>query len=267
MTRYKIYAKIKTTFSATHQWKKCNIEEVKFLKHEHFHQFYVTVYIEQFHCNRDIEYIAFKKWLDKKLSKYNYKSIGQMSCEDIAIDIKQMIEKKYPSRDVIVEVNEDEQRGAVVQNQINVNDLSWLAGFIDGEGSFTIAKQKRKDHYVYFFCFSIANTNLKAIKKCQRIIKEHINVVPRIYTYKRKNRNWKTTYYLQLASQKEIYLLCSLIRPYLCNKKKHVEVIMKALETQFKHNSKYKDSHKRFYSKRFLYWYNKIKALNKLGDK
>ena len=144
MTKYKIYAKIKTTFNATHQWKKCNIKEVKFLRHEHFHQFYVTVYIEQFHSDRDIEYIAFKKWLDKKLSKYNYKNIGQMSCEDIAIDIKRMIEKKYPFRDVIVEVSEDNQRGAIVQNRISANDLIWLNKFTDEKESFAINKQQKR---------------------------------------------------------------------------------------------------------------------------
>ena len=64
-----------------------------------------------FHDDRDIEFIQFKRWLEKlyteKTLQLNYKS-----CEMISDDLYAVINKKYPNRDIEIEVSEDGENGS-----------------------------------------------------------------------------------------------------------------------------------------------------------
>jgi tRNA U34 5-carboxymethylaminomethyl modifying enzyme MnmG/GidA len=104
-----IYALIKTRFEGVHKYPEAAGNE-SFLKYPHRHIFYVEVKIEQFHDNRDIEYIAFKRWLNTVLdSNLDYKS-----CEMIANELILKIQTRYPGRAITVQVLEDNENGAVV---------------------------------------------------------------------------------------------------------------------------------------------------------
>lgn len=90
-----------------------DIEEVNFLQHPHRHMFHFKVKIEVFHDDRDIEFILLKRevehWLD---SIYD---IDYKSCEMMANDIYDYIYGIYPGRDMVVEVSEDGENGAIVE--------------------------------------------------------------------------------------------------------------------------------------------------------
>jgi len=87
--------------------------DVSFLGTPHRHIFHFTVAIEVFHSDRDIEFIQFKRWLEKLYAggtlELNYKS-----CEMISDDLYQAIATRYPNRDIEITVAEDGENGATV---------------------------------------------------------------------------------------------------------------------------------------------------------
>lgn len=93
-----------------------NLADVSFLGHPHRHIFHFKVTIEVVHDDRDIEFIQFKRWLeglyDTDTMQADYKS-----CEMLGEELARVIMGKYPNRDLIVEVFEDDENGAIVQYQ------------------------------------------------------------------------------------------------------------------------------------------------------
>jgi hypothetical protein len=85
--------------------------DVSFLGYPHRHIFHFRVSIEVFHDDRDIEFIQFKRWLEKlydqKTLQLDYKS-----CEMISDDLFKQITKRYPSRTVEIEISEDGENGS-----------------------------------------------------------------------------------------------------------------------------------------------------------
>lgn len=88
--------------------------DVSFLGYPHRHIFHFKVAIEVFHDDRDIEFIQFKRWLEKLYNEgtliLNYKS-----CEMIAVDLHEKINARYPNREIWIEVSEDGENGCHIQ--------------------------------------------------------------------------------------------------------------------------------------------------------
>ena len=105
-------AKITTQFEGIHCWPDAVPGKYNLLKHPHRHMFHVTVLIEQFHNNRDIEYLLFKDWLNGQLETGE---LNNQSCEMIAENLIERIQMRWgDNRAVTVEVTEDGENGAVV---------------------------------------------------------------------------------------------------------------------------------------------------------
>jgi hypothetical protein len=85
--------------------------DVSFLGYPHRHIFHFKISIEVFHDDRDIEFIQFKRWLEKlydqKTLQLDYKS-----CEMISDDLYVQIAKRYPDRTIEIEVSEDGENGS-----------------------------------------------------------------------------------------------------------------------------------------------------------
>ena len=86
-------------------------DDVSFLGYPHRHIFHFQVAIEVFHDDRDIEFIQFKRWLEKM---YDQKTLqlDYKSCEMISDDLYIAITKKYPSRRIEIDVSEDGENGS-----------------------------------------------------------------------------------------------------------------------------------------------------------
>lgn len=114
-----IYAIIKTQFEGVHSYPEASGTE-QFLKYPHRHIFHVEVKIEQFHNARDIEYIAFKRWVNTLFEEWEFKGdihyLGNQSCETIAEAIAKEITYTYPGRRLMVKVLEDNENGAEVHS-------------------------------------------------------------------------------------------------------------------------------------------------------
>jgi hypothetical protein len=111
---------------ATGDW-----DDVSFLGYPHRHIFHFRVRIEVRHNDRDIEFIQFKRWLERLYSGANTGNNNQgseeqsstnsevllldyKSCEMIADELYEKISAKYPGRFVEIDVAEDGENGCSI---------------------------------------------------------------------------------------------------------------------------------------------------------
>ena len=105
---------------ATGDW-----DDVSFLGVPHRHIFHFRVQIEVYHDDREIEFIQFKRWLQRLYdmapdgseghSDTGVLELDYKSCEMIADELCLEIRKRYGSkRDIQIEVSEDNENGCQV---------------------------------------------------------------------------------------------------------------------------------------------------------
>ena len=87
--------------------------DVSFLATPHRHIFHFEVTIEVFHNDRDIEFIQFKRWLENQFSQ-NILELNYKSCEMISDSLYEVIATRYPDRNIIIKVSEDDENGASI---------------------------------------------------------------------------------------------------------------------------------------------------------
>ena len=92
--------------TATGDW-----DDVSFLGYKHRHIFHFKVWIEVFHDDRDIEFIQFKRWLQRLYNQDDVLELNNKSCEMIADELYAVINDKYPNRFVRISVAEDNENG------------------------------------------------------------------------------------------------------------------------------------------------------------
>lgn len=88
--------------------------DVSFLGYPHRHIFHFKVWIGVTHNDRDIEFIQFKRWLQNLYSDATL-SLDFKSCEMMSDDLYDVISKKYPDREIWIEVSEDGENGSFIK--------------------------------------------------------------------------------------------------------------------------------------------------------
>ena len=92
------------------------LADVSFLGYPHRHIFHFRVSISVQHNDREIEFIQFKRWLEGLYNSQNaVLELDYKSCEMIAEDLIKHISEKYPKRDIVVKVFEDNENGAILE--------------------------------------------------------------------------------------------------------------------------------------------------------
>ena len=94
--------------------------DVSFLATPHRHIFHFDVAIEVFHNDRDIEFIQFKRWLENQYSQ-NILQLDYKSCEMISDDLYEVIATRYPDRNIVIQVSEDNENGAHIVYNTTTN--------------------------------------------------------------------------------------------------------------------------------------------------
>jgi len=92
---------------ATGDW-----DDVSFLGYPHRHIFHFEVAIQVFHDDRDIEFIQFKRWLER-LYSMDTLQLDYKSCEMISDDLAAQINVRYPGRKIVIKVSEDGENGSI----------------------------------------------------------------------------------------------------------------------------------------------------------
>jgi hypothetical protein len=90
--------------------------DVSFLAHPHRHIFHFRVWLDVFHNDRDVEFIQFKRWLERLYDgNQAVLSLDHKSCEMMADDLYIHIADRYPGRAVWIEVSEDGENGCLIR--------------------------------------------------------------------------------------------------------------------------------------------------------
>ena len=90
--------------------------DVSFLGYPHRHIFHFRVYLSVTHNDRDVEFIQFKRWLEKLYSsEQGVLSLDYKSCEMMSDDLYAQISQKYPDREVWIEISEDGENGSFIK--------------------------------------------------------------------------------------------------------------------------------------------------------
>jgi len=96
--------------------------DVSFLGTPHRHIFHFKVYIAVFHDDRDIEFIQFKRWLEKCYNDGTLE-LNHKSCEMIARELNEIIKARYPGRETWIDVSEDGENGCFLKF---INNISYM---------------------------------------------------------------------------------------------------------------------------------------------
>lgn len=96
-------------------------DDVSFLGVPHRHIFHFKVWIEVFHDDRDIEFIQFKRWMER-LYAQDVLELNHKSCEMIAEDLAVEVTKKYPNRWLKISVAEDNENGCEIDFPVKQQD-------------------------------------------------------------------------------------------------------------------------------------------------
>lgn len=107
-----LWAKIITQFEGIHKYPDAP-KEVVFLRHDHRHIFHITVWIEQFHNERDVEFILFKRFIENIIKNSQFPN--NASCETMSDFLAKKIIKKYINRKLKIEITEDGENGALIE--------------------------------------------------------------------------------------------------------------------------------------------------------
>lgn len=104
---------------ATGDW-----DDVSFLGVPHRHIFHFKVWIEVFHNDRDIEFIQFKRWLERLYAQDTIQ-LDHKSCEMIADELAAQIKDRYPGRWLKISVSEDNENGCEIKYPLSSWPLNW----------------------------------------------------------------------------------------------------------------------------------------------
>jgi len=91
--------------------------DVSFLGYPHRHIFHFRVGITVTHNDRDIEFIQFKRWMEKLYAEKTLE-LDYKSCEMMSDDLFDNISEKYPGRNIKIEISEDGENGALIEYNI-----------------------------------------------------------------------------------------------------------------------------------------------------
>ena len=90
--------------------------DVSFLGTPHRHIFHFRVWLGVTHNDRDVEFIQFKRWLERLYSsEQGVLSLDYKSCEMMSDDLYAQISARYPDREVWIEVSEDGENGSFIK--------------------------------------------------------------------------------------------------------------------------------------------------------
>ena len=106
---------------ATGEW-----DDVSFLGYPHRHIFHFKVWLEVFHDDRDVEFIQFKRWLERLYAEVDSSSsvlqLDYKSCEMIADELAEHIQAMYPNRWLKISVAEDNENGCEMEYPVEELD-------------------------------------------------------------------------------------------------------------------------------------------------
>jgi hypothetical protein len=88
--------------------------DVSHLAHKHMHYFFIKVWLQVTHSNRQVEFIQFRRWLESMYSNGTLE-LNNKSCEMLAEDLYAIVAARYPGVEIRIDVSEDNINGAYLE--------------------------------------------------------------------------------------------------------------------------------------------------------
>lgn len=152
------------------------------------------------------------------------------------------------------------------QSAGNVYDISWLCGFIDGEGCFTLRRRVpwgKQKHLTFQPELSICNTHIPTLEAIAQILNTQglgCYIGGENPTNKKRHPNWKPARRLIVAGHKRLQKLVPLLIPYLRTKKEQAQTVL-----DFINFRSHKDTRDVYGAEEFEF-VEKLKILNRRGS-
>lgn len=148
------------------------------------------------------------------------------------------------------------------KKMVTNEQLGWMAGIADGEGSFYLSDTRdTRNRPVVKYSFAVGNTNLSIILEVKRIFEELVgHTVNYCPTKGRGNR--KQSWVIALTSLDDLAIFCNAVMPYLIGKIEQANTMLQFVSIGKAYGNHWTGSNKRIYKQR-LSFVSKMKALNK----
>lgn len=123
---------------------------------------------------------------------------------------------------------------------VSKEDLAWLGGIFDGEGTITVFVWKEKNNRTHLCpTINITNTNPRIIAKCLNIFKE-LDVRVHIQERWTDNPKYATCWTVSSKNMTTINIVLKSIRPYLHGKRKVADMVLEFIGIRMSNESKRK---------------------------
>ena len=151
--------------------------------------------------------------------------------------------------------------------QVKPVELAWLAGFVDGDGSITVYKHRRKsgrNRYIPFFGFTNRYDTIiqKAVEICDKL-----DASPIVQLNHENHDRWRPVYQANIRNFAKVERILLAIEPYLVGKKAQAQLTLRFVQNRLKHFEEVGHSHKARYTEEDEYEdiYQELSVLNRRG--
>jgi len=117
-------------------------------------------------------------------------------------------------------------------DKVKSDEMAYIAGFMDGEGSFLIEKRvsKRDGTPLYVPVIQVVNTNRNVIDFINK------KLGGGKYRYTEDDRGWKTCYLMKIRQTKKVMAICRMLIPYLIVKKEQAKLLYEFCKAKLQGN-------------------------------
>lgn len=154
--------------------------------------------------------------------------------------------------------------------QVTSEQLAWLAGIWDGEGSFLIEPLHKGTHYSG--AITMTNSSTKMLQQVITIL-DNLGITGHLYLEKMRSKKHKCCYHITIRNNAMVKKFILVVLPYLVAKSEHAGILLKYIDSRAKYKRVVgRDSRGRLtgvksqgYSEEEIKYYWQLKKLNAFG--
>lgn len=147
--------------------------------------------------------------------------------------------------------------------QVTKVDAAYLAGILDGEGSFLIKKKTVDDKIALKPSCVIANCNTVLLNRCIQILNS-LDITYYIRLATRKT-GWAAGYNIEVERVRDILRLTKTVLPYLSGKKDIAKILRKFVQSRIELKNLLRNHRQMAYTENELDLFDQAKRLNERG--